>query len=688
MHAGALNLQHARLLCFGINGSTLIKLSNADDIALLKEAVELECKLAQGRDGRGQIPDDFWPTYSAFANTRGGIILLGIREKPDQFELAGVANADKLRSDLFNTLNNRQKASVNLLGEDDIYSFVLSEKTIIAVNVPAANRRQKPVFINGNPMTGTYRRLNDGDRLCDGETVRRMLAEQVDDTRDGRVLDKFGLDDVNIESLRTYRQMLRDAQPDHPYLDKDDVGFLRSIGAWRRDRETSRNGLTVAGLLMFGRSESIVEEFPEYFLDYQERDTSKAEMRWTDRVTIDGTWSGNVFDFFRIVYRKLISNLKIPFVLRGGQRKAETPIHVALREALVNALVHADYGGRASIYIVKRPDMFGFRNPGLMRIPISQAIEGGESDGRNRLLQSMFLLVGAGERAGSGVPKIYKGWKEQHWRIPALYQREEPSDQTLLELRMSDLLPAEIVQELRDTYGSRFDDLEPDQRLTLATAATEGIVTHARMSTVCGMHPVDLTRMLQGLVQEQFLRQTGRGRGAAYHLLGAASLTPDTVFGPDPVVPLGGELEPLGGELAPLGGELKAARRRPPDTTVPARLSHARFGRVVEGLDRPIIDDLRTIDPILQQALTAIAVKCVAYQRVSPATMSQIISEICTKRYVTLKVLSGLVRREEKYLRDRIINPMIERGEIVRAFPHAPNDPRQAYLYQPEENRG
>ena len=250
MHAGALNLQHARLLCFGINGSTLIKLSNADDIALLKEAVELECKLAQGRDGRGQIPDDFWPTYSAFANTRGGIILLGIREKPDQFELAGVANADKLRSDLFNTLNNRQKASVNLLGEDDIYSFVLSEKTIIAVNVPAANRRQKPVFINGNPMTGTYRRLNDGDRLCDGETVRRMLAEQVDDTRDGRVLDKFGLDDVNIESLRTYRQMLRDAQPDHPYLDKDDVGFLRSIGAWRRDRETSRNGLTVAGFVM------------------------------------------------------------------------------------------------------------------------------------------------------------------------------------------------------------------------------------------------------------------------------------------------------------------------------------------------------------------------------------------------------------------------------------------------------
>ncbi|MGL5661450.1 MAG: hypothetical protein ACRC2U_07920 [Aeromonas sp.] len=66
-----------------------------------------------------------------------------------------------------------------------------------------------------------------------------------------------------------------------------------------------------------------------------------------------------------------------------GQRKSDTPVHIALREALVNCLVHADYSERASVLVVKRPDMFGFRNPGLMRIPLDDVISGGNTDCRN-----------------------------------------------------------------------------------------------------------------------------------------------------------------------------------------------------------------------------------------------------------------------------------------------------------------
>lgn len=58
--------------------------------------------------------------------------------------------------------------------------------------------------------------------------------------------------------------------------------------------------------------------------------------------------------------------------------------------------------------MVKRPDLFGFRNPRDLRVPVDVAIQGGNSDCRNRALQTMFRLVGLGEQSGSGIPKIFR----------------------------------------------------------------------------------------------------------------------------------------------------------------------------------------------------------------------------------------------------------------------------------------
>ena len=80
---------------------------------------------------------------------------------------------------------------------------------------------------------------------------------------------------------------------------------------WKKDRKSAEEGLTIAGLLMFGKMISIQEEFPNYMLDYQERPEARAEARWVDRISLDGTWSGNLFDFYTRVIRKLTSDLKV-----------------------------------------------------------------------------------------------------------------------------------------------------------------------------------------------------------------------------------------------------------------------------------------------------------------------------------------------------------------------------------------
>ena len=412
----------------------MIDLKNLEDLSLLRESVDMECKLAQGKDGQGEIPKDFWSTYSAMANAHGGVVLLGVREKEGKFSIAGLSNATKLRTDLFNNLNSAAKVSTNLLTDTEVEELRIDDKVILAIRIPQATRKQKPVFLHGQPLGNTYRRLNDGDRKCDDETVKRMLAEQLEDSRDTRILDKFGMRDLDADSLRAYRNAFAVHRPGHPWLNTDDDEFLRLIGGWREDRASGEAGLTAAGLLMFGQWTSIAEAFPLYFLDYQERPAdAQSQTRWLDRIVPDGAWSGNLYDFFRRVIRKLTEDLKVPFVLQGGERVDDTPAHQALREALVNALIHADYTGRASVLVVKQPSGFVFRNPGMMRVPVAQALAGGASDCRNRSLHQMFLFINLGERAGSGLPKIRSGWEDMGHEV-RLADSFEPYEQTTLEM--------------------------------------------------------------------------------------------------------------------------------------------------------------------------------------------------------------------------------------------------------------
>ena len=95
---------------------------------------------------------------------------------------------------------------------------------------------------------------------------------------------------------------------------------------------------------MFGRERSIQDAFPNYQLDYQEQLSDDPDQRWTYRLTLDGKWESNLFNFYYQVYVRLVQNLDVPFQLdKDAVRRGETHVHEALREALVNTLIHADH---------------------------------------------------------------------------------------------------------------------------------------------------------------------------------------------------------------------------------------------------------------------------------------------------------------------------------------------------------
>ena len=184
---------------------------------------------------------------------------------------------------------------------------------------------------------------------------------------------------------------------------------------------------------MFGTGQAIREIFDNVFMDYRNESEVTADIRWNDRITYDGTWENNLFNFFTKVTPKLTEDLKKPFKLEGIQRIDETPVHKAVREAFVNLIIHADYLMDAGVLkVIKRSDSFEFTNPGILKLPLEDIYRGGNSKSRNPHMQTMLRLVGFGDNAGSGFPTILETWKTEGWVEPELIEDTNLNQVTLV----------------------------------------------------------------------------------------------------------------------------------------------------------------------------------------------------------------------------------------------------------------
>lgn len=130
----------------------------------------------EAKEALGGLPESLWESYSAFANASGGVILLGVGEKPDHsLRVLELPDPEWLLEDFRAILNDPMKVSVNLLTEEDILVLREDGKCIIAIFVPEATPEQKPVYLANDPWRHSYRRVGEADQRCTPEEVERML---------------------------------------------------------------------------------------------------------------------------------------------------------------------------------------------------------------------------------------------------------------------------------------------------------------------------------------------------------------------------------------------------------------------------------------------------------------------------------------------------------------------------------
>ena len=354
-----------------------------DELLREPEGKELEYK----RDLSSPTPA--LKTIIAFANTAGGRLVIGVTDRSR--DVIGVDDPLALEERLMNLIADR--ISPRLVPEVE---FVGWRKTqLLVVEVHLGDNRPYHLLPDG-PEDGVYVRLGSTNRRADPALIAEMRRSARHVAYDEEPLLGLGTEaidfDAATESFAPVRRLRR--------TDLVTLGLTTT--------HQGRAVPTVGGVLLFGRNRP--EVFPDAWLQAG-RFAGSDRSRIIDSTDLDGPLPVLVDAAIAFVERQLATGLVIDAV---RHRRARTLPPVAVREAVINAVVHADYsqvGGplRVAVY----DDRLEIENPGLLPFGLTVAdMRNGVSRVRNRVIARTFRELGYIEQWGSGIPRMTTACRE------------------------------------------------------------------------------------------------------------------------------------------------------------------------------------------------------------------------------------------------------------------------------------
>ncbi|MCK4423270.1 MAG: putative DNA binding domain-containing protein, partial [Candidatus Omnitrophica bacterium] len=384
---------------------------------LLKKLNGIEWDDVEIKESKRFLPRDIWKTVSAFSNTTGGVIILGVKEENGKYKVTGIEEPDKVQNDFISTLRG-DKFNIQLSSKGFLHNF--KQGKVIVFRIEEMPRQAKPVYY-GNDVRNTYIRMAGSTQKASRQEVERMLREASEKSSDSMMLDDFSIKDLDTETIKSFLRYLEIHQPGHRFLSCGREEMLTRLQALLPQGK-NKNCLSAAGLLLFGKDTRLLNQFPSYFIDYlvipgPKKDIS-GERRWVERHSSEQ----NIIQTFINIYDRLRKRIPIPFALKkdGITREDNPPSIEAAREALVNLLMHMDYFDKKGAHIRVYDDRIEFRNAGCLRFPVKRLLTEHITEPRNPLIAKVFRLLGWADRTGEGISKIINGWTSMGYDMPLI----------------------------------------------------------------------------------------------------------------------------------------------------------------------------------------------------------------------------------------------------------------------------
>ncbi len=370
---------------------------------------ELQRRVERGEDLHTEFqqmrihPDDLAASLVAFANTDGGQIIFGVT---DQRQILGVENPDELLRLVDNVALNNCEPPLTVVQE----TVQTPYGAVVVVHVPKGD--QRPYRTNRGDF---FIRTTTGRRRASRQELLRLFQTAESLFYEETLILRAGWEDIDVGAFTRFcAQALGETQAEPDVL----------LANWRLLRERQgRKYPTIAALLLFGRE-------PQEYLPYAYITAARIPGRDTwgepsDRKRIDGT----LFQMLEDAARFLNIHLRTAHRIQGFEPETypELP-EKALREVVVNALVHRDYTIHAPIRLFITDDRVEVRSPGLLPNTVTvEMIKAGLAHVlRNPLLYSFFVRAGFVTDTGNGFRRAMLLVKKAVGREPDI--REEGNE--------------------------------------------------------------------------------------------------------------------------------------------------------------------------------------------------------------------------------------------------------------------
>lgn len=604
-----------------------------DQLNAQDESTEIEAK------GASEIGRTVLESVCAFANEPelgGGYILIGADRDDSKlfpyYTSQHISDPDKLQSDLATQCNTMFNIPIRP-------RMVLEEVNgaqVLVVFVEEVSSGQKPVYFKNESLPkAAYRRIGSTDHRCSEDDLRLFYADT--DSYDRTILKRTTLDDLDEDALNQYRKLRSKVNEAAEELTYENVDLLLSLGCL--DIESKKH-FTLAGLLLFGKGAAQRRELPMLRADYIRVPGTKWVEDPNDRFrTID--MRGSLISLMFRLVEAVNSDLPKGFMLGDGGLQADSiglPTK-ALREAIVNALMHRNYRENSPVQVIRYDNRLEIRNPGYSLKSEDQFGLPG-SNTRNPVIAAVFHETNLAETKGSGIRAMRRLLQEAQL-APPTFESDREANSFATRLLLHHFLSKDDFEWLNRFSKFQLNDNQKRGLIMLRELEAIDNLSYRQIANVDTLRASNELRQLRdfGIIEPK-----GKGR-ATYYILKSGVTTEPEITNTEPGI----------------------VNTEPPDlNTEPiAPITEAQTTR--ENL-------FNSLTPRVQGLISDLSAR-----EKDKVKVEGVIEELCAIRPMKLQELAALLERQENYLSRTYIKPLLDSGKLNYLHPEMINHPHQAY---------